>query len=197
MLCCFESCQAHWYYIRTLSWIVKLFFAAFAVNMVCLVTWLCCTKLRFLLIWKLSGCMWKRIHRITNVCRFCLLDVLPPVTIYKLQRIALLLNLINRHIHAKRVLVSFADTCTLEIEQLGTISSCSLPMTYSAFRWGDRIYFSFLACFTEKFLVLLWHRNKIKRGREFFSRSLCAMVNPAFRRIHLFLVKITKDIHSW
>lgn len=153
----------HRYYVRTLSWIIKLFFAPFAVNMVCLMMRLLCTKLLFLLIWKLTGCMWKRIHRITTVSRFHLLDVLPAVTIYKLQRIALLLNLINRHIHAKRVLVSFADTCTLEIEQLGSISSCGLAVTYSAFRWGDRKLFSFPACFTGNFLILLWHRNKIKR----------------------------------
>lgn len=162
MFCCFESCQVQWHYVRTLLWIVKLF----SLLQTWCVLWHDCFAPNYCFFlyenW-LDGWMWKRIHRITNVCRFCLLDVLPPVSTYELQRIALLLSLINRHIHAKRVLVSFADTCTLEIEQLGTISSCRLPLAYSAFRWGDRKCFSFPACFTGNFLVLLWHRNKIKR----------------------------------
>lgn len=162
-VCCFESCQAWWCYVRTLSWIVKLFFAAWAVNVVCLVTWLLCTELLFLHIWKLIGRMWRRIYRITKSVGFACWMFSHQITIYKLQRTALLLNLINRHIHAKRVLVSFADTCTLETGQLGTTSSCGLPMPYSTFTWGDRKCFSFPACFTGNFLVLLWHRNKIKR----------------------------------
>lgn len=172
MFCCFGSCQVQWHCVRTLSWTVKLFFAA---DVVCLVTWLLCTKLLFLLIWKLIGWMW----RITNVCRFRLLEVLPAVTTCELQRIALLLNLINRNTHAKRVLVSFADTCTLEIEQLGTISSCRLPVAYSAFRWGDRKCFSFPACFTGNFLFCCDTEIKSKgdmsltRGRICFQISIC------------------------
>lgn len=60
--------------------------------------------------------MLKRIHRITNVCRVRLLDVLSPVTISKLLCCWIYLTGIFM---PKWVLISFADTCTLEIEQLG------------------------------------------------------------------------------
>lgn len=48
---CFVSCKVQWYYIRTFSWIVKVFSVAFILNTMSLVPWLLCTKLLFLLNW--------------------------------------------------------------------------------------------------------------------------------------------------
>lgn len=142
--------------------------------------------------------MLKGIHRFTNVCRFHLLDVLPLVATYNLQRIALLLNLINKHIHAKEYW-SHLQTPAHERAAWDHFQLWSANGIQCIQVRGQKMLF-ISSLFHRKFSVLFVTEIKSKVDKqlegEFFSRSLYAMVYLTFRRICLFSVKITASSDS-